>query len=83
MSYVLENRNPCNRVFPEFFTLLSGPADPATTRQLLRRRCCHAAPRVSENPVVVLLTPGIYNSAFFEHSFLAREMGVDLVEGAT
>src|SRR5213079_366578 len=48
---------------------------------LLRETLLHAAPRLSENPVVVVLSPGLYNSAFFEHSFLAREMGAVLVEG--
>jgi uncharacterized circularly permuted ATP-grasp superfamily protein len=80
VSYVLENRNLLHRVFPEFFT--SYPVRPIRDYpHLLRETLRHAAPRGSENPVVVLLTPGIYNSAFFEHSFLAREMGVDLVEG--
>jgi uncharacterized circularly permuted ATP-grasp superfamily protein len=80
VSYVLENRNLLHRVFPEFFT--SYPVRPIRDYpHLLRETLRHVAPRGSENPVAVLLTPGIYNSAFFEHSFLAREMGVDLVEG--
>jgi len=41
----------------------------------------HLAPRQNANPTVVLLTPGMYNSAYFEHTFLARQMGIQLVEG--
>ena len=80
VSYVLENRNLLHRVFPEFFTRY--PVRPIRDypRQLLDA-LLWAAPRASESPVVVVLTPGIHNSAYFEHSFLAREMGVFLVEG--
>jgi uncharacterized circularly permuted ATP-grasp superfamily protein len=79
VSYVLENRNLLHRVFPEFFT--SYPVRPIRDYpHLLRETLRHSAPRSSDDPVVVVLTPGVYNSAFFEHSFLAREMGVDLVE---
>lgn len=80
VSYVLENRALLHRVFPEFFS--SYPVRPIRDYpHLLRETLRHAAGRASENPVVAILTPGLYNSAFFEHSFLAREMGVDLVEG--
>ena len=80
VSYVLENRNVLHRVFPEFFTRY--PVRPVRDypRQLLDT-LLWAAPRTSESPVAVVLTPGIHNSAYFEHSFLAREMGVFLVEG--
>ena len=80
VSYVLENRNLLHRVFPEFFTRY--PVRPIRDypRQLLDT-LLWAAPRASESPVAVVLTPGIHNSAYFEHSFLAREMGVFLVEG--
>jgi uncharacterized circularly permuted ATP-grasp superfamily protein len=80
VSYVLENRNLLHRVFPEFFTRY--PVRPVRDypRQLLDT-LLWAAPRTSESPVAVVLTPGIHNSAYFEHSFLAREMGVFLVEG--
>jgi uncharacterized circularly permuted ATP-grasp superfamily protein len=79
VSYVLENRNLLHRVFPEFFTRY--PVRPIRDypRQLLDTLLW--ASRASENPVAVVLTPGIHNSAYFEHSFLAREMGVFLVEG--
>jgi uncharacterized circularly permuted ATP-grasp superfamily protein len=80
VSYVLENRNLLNRVFPELFGYY--PVRPIKDYpNLLLETLLHAAPRAGENPVAVVLSPGIYNSAFFEHSFLAREMGVTLVEG--
>ena len=80
VSYVLENRNTLNRVFPEFFKYY--PVRPIKDYPtLLLDTLLHAAPRLSEKPVVVILTPGMANSAYFEHSFLAREMGVVLVEG--
>ena len=80
VSYVLENRNTLNRVFPEFFKYY--PVRPIKDYPtLLLDTLLHAAPRFGEKPVVVILTPGMANSAYFEHSFLAREMGVVLVEG--
>ena len=80
VSYVLENRTLLNRVFPEFFA--SYPVRPIKDYpSLLLDTLLHAAPRSSQSPVTVLLSPGIHNSAYFEHSYLAREMGVDLVEG--
>jgi uncharacterized circularly permuted ATP-grasp superfamily protein len=80
VSYVLENRNTLNRVFPEFFKYYPvRPIKDYPTRLL--DTLLHVAPRFSEKPVIVILTPGMANSAYFEHSFLAREMGVVLVEG--
>ena len=80
VSYVLENRNLLSRVFPEFFEKHAVlPVD--RYPQLLREALTHAAPRGRQDPVVAILTPGLHNSAYFEHSFLAREMGVALVEG--
>jgi uncharacterized circularly permuted ATP-grasp superfamily protein len=80
VSYVLENRTLLNRVFPEFFA--SYPVRPiADYPSLLLDTLLHASPRASQSPVTVVLSPGIHNSAYFEHSFLAREMGVPLVEG--
>lgn len=80
VSYVLENRNLLHRVFPEFFA--AAPVQPIKDYpHLLLEALRHVAPRSGEEPVVVVLTPGLYNSAYFEHSFLAREMGVPLVEG--
>jgi len=80
VSYVLENRNLLHRVFPEFFTRY--PVRPIREYpRLLLDTLLWSAPRASENPVAVVLTPGIHNSAYFEHSFLAREMGAYLVQG--
>jgi uncharacterized circularly permuted ATP-grasp superfamily protein len=80
ISYVVENRRTMARVFPELFAThrvrpVSGY--PAKLLEALRA----AAPAGVSNPTVVVLTPGVYNSAYFEHSFLARQMGVELVEG--
>ena len=81
VSYVLENRNLMTRVFPELFG--SYPVRPIKDYpNLLLDALLHAAPRTAESPVAVVLSPGIHNSAFFEHSFLAREMGTTLVEGS-
>jgi uncharacterized circularly permuted ATP-grasp superfamily protein len=81
ISYVVENRRTMARVFPELFT--SHRVRPVATypSRLVEalRRC--APPGAGNDPNVVVLTPGIYNSAYFEHSFLARQMGVELVEG--
>ena len=80
VSYVLENRNLMTRVFPELFSPY--PVRPIKDYpNLLLDALLHAAPRAAERPVAVVLSPGIHNSAFFEHSFLAREMGTTLVEG--
>ena len=80
VSYVLENRNLLQRVFPELFG--ASPVQPVKDYpDLLLQTLQHVASRMSQKPVIVILTPGLYNSAYFEHSFLAREMGVFLVEG--
>ena len=80
VSYVLENRNLLQRVFPEFFA--GHPVQPIKEYpRLLRETLAATAPHGTQGPVIVILTPGIFNSAYFEHSFLAREMGVSLVEG--
>jgi uncharacterized circularly permuted ATP-grasp superfamily protein len=79
VSYVLENRNLLTRVFPELFTRY--PVRPIRDYPRLLLDTLLWSSRASENPVAVVLTPGIHNSAYFEHSFLAREMGVFLVEG--
>jgi uncharacterized circularly permuted ATP-grasp superfamily protein len=79
VSYVLENRALLQRVFPEFFA--SYAVQPVKDYpHLLLETLRFVAPQTSQEPSIVVLSPGIYNSAYFEHSFLAREMGVFLVE---
>ena len=80
VSYVLENRASMVRGFPELFARHRvRPVDhyPQVLLDALR----HIAPRGDVDPSVVLLTPGAYNSAYFEHTFLARQMGVEIVQG--
>jgi uncharacterized circularly permuted ATP-grasp superfamily protein len=80
VSYVLENRAVMKRVFPALFSAYRVRAIEDYPYNLLQ--CLkHVAPPHAENPNIAVLTPGIYNSAYFEHSFLARQMGVELVEG--
>lgn len=80
VSYVLENRNLLTRSFPELFR--RNPVRPIEDYpSRLLETLSFVAPRWSQEPLAVLLTPGLQNSAYFEHSFLAREMGVPLVEG--
>ena len=80
VSYVIENRHLMMRSFPD---LMEGvkilPVSDYGKR--LRGKLEEAAPRGAKNPQIALLTPGVFNSAYFEHVFLAREMGVPLVEG--
>ena len=80
VSYMLTNRQMIKRVFPQLFEDYEiqpidhyGQALLATLRSL--------APAQHAEPTIVLLTPGVYNSAYFEHAFLARQMGIELVEG--
>src|SRR5579859_1847050 len=80
ISYVLENRLVMTRIFPDAFHASEVlPVDhyPAELSRILRS----ISPRGADDAQVVLLSPGIYNSAYFEHSFLARQMGIELVEG--
>ncbi len=80
VSYMLENRETMLHMFPELFSRI--PVRRVNTYpQQLRRSLAACAPRASEKPTVAVLTPGVYNSAYFEHSFLADEMGAPLVEG--
>ena len=80
VSYVLKNREVMKQAFPFFFEDYSvRPIDDYAANLLAALR--HAAPPDVVNPTVVVLTPGVYNSAYYEHSFLARQMGVQLVEG--
>ncbi|HEX4869831.1 MAG TPA: circularly permuted type 2 ATP-grasp protein [Moraxellaceae bacterium] len=80
VSYMLENRKMMMRLFPDLFaTHAVAPVEhyPDLLLETLRE----SAPAGVHDPVVVVLTPGRYNSAYFEHAFLAQQMGVELVEG--
>jgi len=80
VSYLLENRVAMKRAFPHLFSSVGvRPVDHYT--QDLLSVLQYIAPPGDKPPTVVLLTPGIYNSAYFEHSFLARQMGIQIVEG--
>src|ERR1700729_29291 len=81
VSYVLENRDLMKRTFPQVFEgSRVRPVDdyPSNLLEMLESI---APPGAADKPTVVLLTPGMYNSAYFEHSFLAQQMGIQLVEG--
>ncbi|MBF6238763.1 circularly permuted type 2 ATP-grasp protein [Nocardia otitidiscaviarum] len=80
VSYVMENRRTMARVFPDLFASHRVRAVGDYPTHLLRALRAAAAPNEADSTVVVL-TPGVYNSAYFEHSLLARQMGVELVEG--
>jgi uncharacterized circularly permuted ATP-grasp superfamily protein len=80
VSYMLEDRRMMMRLFPELFGRVNvAPVEhyPDLLLDTLRQ----AAPAGLDDPTVVVLTPGAYNSAYFEHAFLAQQMGVELVEG--
>jgi uncharacterized circularly permuted ATP-grasp superfamily protein len=80
VSYVLKNREVMKQVFPLLFQQYNVvPVDDYAANLLAVLR--HVAPAGCDDPTVVVLTPGLYNSAYYEHSFLARQMGVELVEG--
>src|SRR5690606_39127889 len=80
VSYMLENRSVMMRLFPDLFARI-GVEPVARYPQDLLRTLRSVAPTDDEEPCVVVLTPGQFNSAHYEHSFLADEMGVELVEG--
>jgi uncharacterized circularly permuted ATP-grasp superfamily protein len=80
VSYVMENRRTMARVFPNLFASHRVRAVGDYSSHLLRALRNSAATNEAD-PTVVVLTPGVYNSAYFEHSLLARQMGVELVEG--
>ncbi len=79
-SYLLENRNALKRAFPSLFDDMGVRPVSAYPQELLKM-LQHISPGRQHDPVCVLLTPGCYNSAYFEHCYLAREMGIDIVEG--
>jgi len=80
VSYVLENRELLKRTFPKVFQAMRVRPVYDYPHRLLDT-LNHLAPDGVANPNVVVMTPGVYNSAYFEHSFLAQQMGVELVEG--
>jgi uncharacterized circularly permuted ATP-grasp superfamily protein len=80
VSYVMENRSTMARVFPDLFFSHRVRAVGDYASHLLQALRRAAAPNEAD-PTVVVLTPGVHNSAYFEHSLLARQMGVELVEG--
>lgn len=80
VSYVMENRRTMARVFPDLFTRQRVRAVGDYGSHLLRALRAAAAANAAD-PTVVVLTPGVHNSAYFEHSLLARQMGAELVEG--
>lgn len=80
VSYVMENRRTMARVFPNLFATHRVRTVDDYASHLLRALRNSAATNEAD-PTVVVLTPGVYNSAYFEHSLLARQMGVELVEG--
>lgn len=80
VSYMLENRSVIKRVFPDLFAEIDVLPVNDYPSQLFDMLAA-MSPRPMDNPEVVVLTPGIYNSAYFEHCYLAQEMGCELVEG--
>ncbi len=80
VSYMLSSRKVMKQIFPTCSASAASARSSTTAR-----RCCSTlrslAPDGRVDPTVVLLTPGVYNSAYYEHSFLARQMGIELVEG--
>lgn len=80
VSYMMENRKAMMRLFPELFA--NHAVEPVEHYpQMLLDTLREAAPPYISDPVIVVMTPGSYNSAYFEHAFLASQMGVELVEG--
>lgn len=80
VSYMLENREITKRLFPDLLPL-NNVRSVMQYPNILHNNLVSLSPRQISNPAIVLLTPGVYNSAYFEHSTLARLMGVELVEG--
>ena len=80
VSYMLENREVMKRVFPELFLdYVIHPVDDYAVE--LKKMLTSLSPRKVKTPEIVVLTPGIFNSAYFEHAYLAQEMAAELVEG--
>jgi uncharacterized circularly permuted ATP-grasp superfamily protein len=81
VSYMLENRETMLQMFPELFSQIKVQPVSDYPKNLRRSLAASAPPNCQGKPCVAVLTPGIHNSAYFEHSFLADQMGVELVEG--
>jgi uncharacterized circularly permuted ATP-grasp superfamily protein len=82
VSYMLEDRSVMMRLFPDLFGASAVAPIARYPEDLLQTLRSVAPARCNDEPTVVLMTPGQYNSAYYEHTFLADEMGVELVEGA-
>ena len=82
VSYMLENRETMMAMFPELFSRIAVQPVSDYPRRLARSLAASAPACAGSRPVVAVLTPGIYNSAYFEHAFLADQMGAELVEGS-
>ena len=82
VSYMLENRETMLQMFPELFARNAVRNVSDYPLQLHRSLSACAPPAAGDRPVVAILTPGLYNSAYYEHSFLADQMGAELVEGS-
>ncbi len=82
VSYMLENRETMMAMFPELFTKVNVRPVSDYPRRLAQSLAACAPACAGERPTVAVLTPGIYNSAYFEHAFLADQMGAELVEGS-
>ncbi len=82
VSYMLENRETMMAMFPELFLRCPVESVSDYPRRLAKSLAACAPECAGERPVVAVLTPGIYNSAYFEHAFLADQMGAELVEGS-
>ncbi len=80
VSYVIENRQSMKRTFPSLLSQYRVRPVEDYSQELLNV-LRYIAPRAQREPTIVLLTPGVHNSAYFEHSFLARSMGIEIVEG--
>ena len=82
VSYMLENRETMMAMFPDLFSKVQVQPVSNYPRRLARSLAACAPPGASDNPTIAILTPGIFNSAYFEHAFLADQMGAELVEGS-
>lgn len=80
VSYLLENREAMKRAFPDLYRKY-GVCPVDQYPEILLETMQYLSPRKGQTPVCVLLTPGVYNSAYFEHTFLAHKMGIEIVEG--